>query len=62
VSDHTHHQWRSTIANVTVEAVAEELSPCKELFTMVVLQQDHGAAATACFRVSCSCQSCYDEF
>jgi len=36
--DHTHHQWRSTIANVTVEAVAVELSPYKELFTTVVLQ------------------------
>ena len=35
--------------------VADELSPYKELFTTVVLQQDHGAAATSCFRVYCSC-------
>jgi len=38
VSDHSHHQWRSTIADAVVEAVAEELSPYKELFTTVVLQ------------------------
>ena len=30
MSGHTHHQWRSTIANVAVEVVAEELSPYKE--------------------------------
>ena len=58
VSDHTHHQWPSMIANVAVEAIAEKLSPYKELFKTVVLQQDHGAAATSCFRVSCSCQYC----
>jgi len=44
--------------HVAVEAVAE-LSPYKELFTAVVLQQDHGAAATSCVHVSSSCQSCY---
>ena len=43
MNDHTHHQWRSTIANVAEEAIAEELSSYKELFTTVV---DHGAAAT----------------
>ena len=58
-SDHTHCQWRRTVANVGEEAVAEELSPYKELFTTVVLQKDHGAAATSCFRVYCSSQSCY---
>jgi len=52
VSDHTHHQWQSTIVNVAVE---EKLSPYKELFTTVVLQQNHGAAATSSFHVSCSC-------
>ena len=42
----------STIVTVAVEAVAEELSPYKELFTTVIFQQVHGAAATSCFRVS----------
>ena len=37
--------------NVAVEAVAEELLPYKELFTSVVLGQDHKATATSCFRV-----------
>ena len=37
MSDHTYHQWQSTIANVAVEAVIKELSPYKEFFTTVVL-------------------------
>jgi len=49
----------NNIANVAVEAVAGELSPYKELFTTVVLQQDHGAATTSCFHDSCICQYCY---
>jgi len=36
-------KWCSTIANVAEEAVAEELLPYKELFTIVVLQPDRGA-------------------
>ena len=47
MSDHTHHQWQSTTVNVTEEAIAEEL--LQELFTTVILQQDHEAAATSCF-------------
>ena len=35
--------------NANEEAVTEELLPYKELFTTVVLQQDHEAAATSCF-------------
>ena len=50
-SNHTHHQWQSTIANAVEEAVVEELLPYKELFTTVV---NHEAAATHCFRVYCS--------
>ena len=60
-SDHIHHQWKSTIANAAKEAVAEELLPYKELFTTVVLQQDHEAVATPCFRVYCSCQTCHGQ-
>ena len=41
--------------NAVEEAVIEVLLPYKELFTAVVLQQDHEAAATSCFRVYCSC-------
>ena len=33
-----------------VEPAAEELSPYKELVTTIVLQQDHGVAATSCYR------------
>jgi len=40
----------STIANVA-EAVAKELLPYKELFTLVLPGQDHKAAATSCFHV-----------
>ena len=61
-SDHTHHQWQNTIANVAVEAIAEELSPYNELFTTVILQQVHGAAATSCFRVSAAANLVMDEF
>ena len=41
----------STIVNVAEEVVAEELLPCKELFTSVVPGQDHKTATTSCFRV-----------
>ena len=37
--------------NIAEEAVAEELLPYKELFTLVVPGQDHKTAATSCFRV-----------
>jgi len=49
----------STVANAAEEAVAEELSPFQELFTTVVLDQDDDTAATSCFHVHSSCQSCY---
>jgi len=35
--------------NVAEEAVAEELLPYKEMFTLVLPEQDHKAAATTCF-------------
>jgi len=38
------------MANVAKEAVAEELLPYKELFTLILPGQDHKAAATSCFR------------
>jgi len=41
---------------IAEEAVVEELSPYKELFTTVVFQQGHVAAATSCFCVYYSCQ------
>ena len=44
-------RYAMIIVNVVEEAVAEGV------FTTVVLQQDHEAAATSCFRVYCSCQS-----
>jgi len=61
MSDHTHDQWRSTITNVTEETVVEEYQALsyKESFTTGVLQQVYKAAATSCFRVYCSYQSCY---
>ena len=45
--------------NVAEEVVVEELSPYKKLFTAVVPEQDLVAAATSCFHVFSSCQSCY---
>ena len=32
------------------------------MLTIVVLGQDHDTAATSCFHVYSSCQSCYDKF
>ena len=47
--------WR--VANVAEEAEAE-LLPYIELFTTAVPEQGLVAAATSCFHVCCSCQSC----
>jgi len=44
--------------NAAEEAVAEELSPSEELFTSIVLEQNNEKAATSCFHVYSSCQSC----
>ena len=45
--------------NAAEEAVTEELLPSEELFTSVVLGQDNDTAATSCFRVYSSYQSCF---
>ena len=45
--------------NVAEEDVAEELLPYKELFTTAVPEQGLVAAATSCFHICYSCQSCY---
>jgi len=47
------------LLNTAEEAVTEELSFSEELFTSVVLEQDNYKAATSCFRVYYTCQSCY---
>jgi len=46
-------KWHNTIVNA---AEKKEILLYKMLFMTVVLQQDHGAAATSCFRVHCSSQ------
>jgi len=50
------------MANVSKEAVAEELLPYKELFTLVLPGKDHKAAATSYFVFISAGHSCYDEF
>ena len=47
-SDHTHCYLQSTVVNVA-EVVVEEVSPYKELFTTVALEQGLVAAATSLF-------------
>ena len=47
------------MGNDAEEVVVEDLSPYKELFTIVLSEQDLVAAATSCFRIFSSCQTCY---
>ena len=47
-------------SNAAEEVVVEKLSPYKELFMTVLPEQDLAVAATSCFQVFSSCQSCYE--
>jgi len=59
----SHHACPLLMAKQSWECcwilVAEELLPYIELFTTIVHEQGLVAAATSCFLVCCSCQSCY---